>query len=192
LLKLGVIGRCIVSTDCEEIAEVAREYGGDVPFLRPKELATDTAKSTGYLQHAIEFMASAGAQYDAVLLLQPTSPIRNASEIAEAIDRFIASGADSLISCYQEDYINDLVMYYEDGDGVLKPKVHDHNKGVRRQDHGVVLVRNGAVYITRTEYFQRTGLIVSDRPLLMRMSKRDSIDVDCQDDLELLRAVLCR
>lgn len=192
LLANGVLARCIVSTDDEEIAAVARAYGADVPFLRPAAAATDTAKALAYVLHALDTLEPRDGDYDAVMILQPTSPRRDPAAIAEAVERLATSDADSLISCYQEDYINELVMYEDDGDGRIRPRHPDHNKGVRRQEHGPTMVRNGAVYVTRVPYLRATGQLVCDRPVLLRMEKIDSIDVDTPDDLELLRAVVCR
>ena len=192
LVAAGAVQRCIVSTDDAEIANVARRCGGDVPFMRPAAFATDTAKAVDYGVHALDALEELGGRYDAVMLLQPTSPIRDVAAIVDAIGRFRSGTSDSLISCYQEDYINDLVMYVDDGTGYLTPKNPNHNKGVRRQEHGPVMVRNGALYITRSRYIRETGRLVCDRPLLMRMRKVDSIDLDAPDDLEILRAVMCR
>ena len=188
----GVLARCIVSTDDEEIAEVARAFGAEVPFLRPAAAATDTAKALAYVLHALDTLEPVDGPYDAVMILQPTSPRRDSTAIAEAVARFAASDADSLISCYQEDYINELVMYEDEGNGRIRPRHPNHNKGVRRQEHGPTMVRNGAVYVTRVQYLRATGQLVCDHPVLLRMEKIDSIDVDMPDDLELLRAVLCR
>lgn len=192
LLATGVLARCIVSTDDEEIAAVARAHGADVPFLRPAEAATDSAKAIAYVLHALNTLEPTDGPYDAVMILQPTSPRRDHVAIAKAVARLTVSDANSLISCYQEDYINELVMYEDDGNGRIRPRHPDHNKGVRRQEHGSTMVRNGAVYVTRVPYLLSTGQLVCDHPVLLRMEKIDSIDVDTPDDLELLRAVLCR
>ncbi len=192
LLENGTLARCIVSTDDEEIASCARALGADVPFLRPAAAATDTAKALAYVLHALEVLEPQDGAYDAVMLLQPTSPIRNAAVIAEAVARMSAGQSDSLISCYREEYINELVMYDPQADGTLVPRSPLHNKGVRRQEHGPAMVRNGALYVTRTAYLKATGSLVCDRPVLLEMSKLDSIDVDAPDDLILLRAVMCR
>lgn len=192
LLENGVLTRCIVSTDDDEIASVARASGADVPFIRPAAAATDTAKALAYVVHALDTLEPVDGPYDAVMILQPTSPRRDPVAIAEAVARFEASDADSLISCYQEDYINDLVMYEDQGNGRIRPRNPNHNKGVRRQEHGPTLVRNGAVYVTRVPYIRATGQLVCDHPVLLRMGKLDSVDVDTPEDLELLRAVLCR
>lgn len=192
LLANSVLARCIVSTDDEEIVAAARAHGADVPFLRPPEAATDTAKALAYVLHALDALEPTDGAYDAVMILQPTSPQRDPAAIAEAVARLAASDADSLISCYQEDYTNELVMYEDEGDGRIRPRHPNHNKGVRRQEHGPTMVRNGAVYVSRVPYLRATGQLVCDHPVLLLMEKIDSIDVDTPDDLELLRAVLCR
>ncbi|MBT9507331.1 acylneuraminate cytidylyltransferase family protein [Rhodoferax sp.] len=192
LLASGTLARCIVSTDDDEIASCARALGADVPFLRPAAAATDTAKALAYVLHALDALEPQDGVYDAVMLLQPTSPIRNPEAIAATVRRFEASNADSLISCYREEYINELVMYDPQPDGTLIPRNPLHNKGVRRQEHGPAMIRNGALYVTRTPYLRASGSLVCDRPVLLEMSKLDSIDVDAPDDLILLRAVMCK
>ena len=192
LVRRGAVRRCIVSTDDAEIAEVARRHGGDVPFMRPAEFASDAAPASAYVGHALDALAAAGEDYAAVMLLQPTAPIREVEVVAAAAGRFMAAGAESLISCYREDYINDLVMYDEEPGAYLRPRSPLHNRGVRRQDHGASMVRNGALYIVRTAYFRATGRLVADRPMLMAMRKRDSVNVDEPEDLVMLRALLCR
>ncbi len=190
LLSVGTLARCIVSTDDEEIALVARSFGADVPFMRPADAATDTAKAIAYVKHALNELERLDGAYDAVMLLQPTTPCRNLAAIQEAVKRFDISNANSLISCYQEDYINDLVMYKDvDGNGRLRPINPRHNRGVRRQDSSPIMIRNGAIYITRVSYLRETGQLVCDNPLFMMMRKIDSIDVDTLDDLDLLRMV---
>lgn len=194
LLAAGRLTRCIVSTDDDEIATVARKLGADVPFMRPSEAATDTAKAIAYVNHALDTLEPLDGAYDAVMLLQPTSPLRDTQAIVTAIDHFAAHKGDSLISCYREDYITDLVMYDDAGDGTLRPRNPLHNKGVRRQDQKSAWIRNGALYVTRVAYLRGTGQLICDRPMLLPMRKADSIDVDTPDDLMLLRAVVtsCR
>lgn len=192
LVARGVVARSIVTTDDGEIAAVAREWGGDVPFMRPPALATDTANSLGYVEHALDWLEARGERFEAVLLLQPTSPQRDVDALAEAIGQFLGrENAESLISCYAEEYVSDLVMYVSDETGFLTPRNTLHNKGVRRQEHGPIMVRNGAVYLTRVDYLRRTGQLISDRPMLLEMTKLQSIDVDTPGDLRLLRKVLC-
>jgi CMP-N-acetylneuraminic acid synthetase len=191
LKKKGLISEVIVSTDCEKIAEISEKYGASVPFLRPKELSGDSAKSIDFILHAIEYFKKEGIFYDAVLLLQPTSPIRGFDILEDAINTFNKSDSESLISCYKEEYVNDLVMYSKDGKR-LNPLNKLHNKGVRRQDHGATYVRNGSIYLTRSDYLTSKKQIISDTPLLIEMSKLDSINVDTLEDLEMLKGALCK
>lgn len=192
LLGSGVLARCVVSTDDEEIAAVARAHGADVPFLRPIAAATDNAKALAYVLHVLDTLEPIDGPYDAVMILQPTSPQRDSVTIAEAVERMAVSDANSLISCYQEGYINELVMYDNEGNGRIRPRHPNHNKGGRRQELMPTMVRNGAVYVTRVPYLRATKQLVCDHPVLLWMKKINSINVDTLEDLELLRAILCR
>lgn len=193
LLSAGVVARCIVSTDDPEIAEVSRGLGAEVPFLRPAEISGDQSKSIDAILHAVDWAESEGLRPEAVLLLQPTSPQRDAKAIADAIPRFLAQNrADSLISCYREDYVCELVMYRDAGDGYLQPLRPEHNRGVRRQEHGATMVRNGAVYLTRVSHLRTRRSVICDRPMLLQMSKMASVDLDTPEDLEILRSLACR
>lgn len=192
LLRSGTLSKCIVSTDDPEIAQISRDLGADVPFIRPKKMATDFAKSVAVVEHALDVLASQGYQYDAVMLLQPTNPIRHAKSIEKATKELEQSDSNSLISCYQEDYVNELVMYRETEKKRLLPVNKGHNKGVRRQKHGSIMVRNGAVYVTKVAYLLSTGNLVCDSPMALRMLKSESIGLDTPEDLEYLRRVLCK
>lgn len=191
LKELQLTDEIIVSTDCEEIAEVAREYGAKVPFLRPQKISGDEAKSIDFILHALDYYSDLGHEFDAVLLLQPTSPLRSVELLSEAIERFASGQHESLISVFKEEYVNDLVMYRRDGQ-TLKPLNENHNKGGRRQEHGAIYVRNGAIYLTRVDFLRNNSRIISDTPLMVEMKKSDSVNVDTEEDLQILRAVQCK
>lgn len=192
LKKHSFVDTVMVSTDCEKIATVAKEYGADVPFLRPENIANDTAKSIEYYLHAIDFYKQKNIKFDAVLLLQPTSPLRTFELLKSAIEIFKSEDKDSLISVYKEEYINDLVMYKNTSNVDLKPLNENHNKGVRRQDHGSTYVRNGAIYLTKVSHILEKQLIISDNPLFIEMKKSDSLNIDTIEDLNLVRKTLCK
>ncbi len=186
----GCIDKVIVSTDDVEIAETAKAFGAEIPFLRPASISGDKAKSVEFMQHALEYFAHINEVFDAVLLLQPTSPLRNAEDIQNAIQMYENSKNDSLISAYEEEYINDLVLYAMDADGkTSKPLNPMHNKGVRRQDHGSLYVRNGCVYISSCELLAK-GFVIGEAPLMYVMDKNRSVNVDTYEDLELLRKLI--
>ena len=93
-LKSPYIDEVIVSTDDVEIAEISRSYGADVPFIRPPELATDNASSIDVLKHAVLTLNNLDRHFDYLILLQPTSPLRKATHINEAIKMYVDKKSD--------------------------------------------------------------------------------------------------
>lgn len=188
--ELGLVDKVIVSTDSEEIANISAEYGAEIPFLRPEDISGDKAKSVEFIKHALEYYNNLGIKYDAVLLLQPTSPLRTLEDLVDSINLYINSTNDSLISAYEEEYINDLVIYKMADDGKTSIPVNQlHNKGVRRQEHGSLYVRNGCIYISSVELIDK-GFVIGEAPLMYIMEKNKSVNVDTFEDLELLRKLL--
>lgn len=188
----NLIDEIIVSTDCNEIKEISEHSGLKVPFLRPKNISGDKAKSIEYVLNCLQYFESKNINYDAVIILQPTSPLRTYNDVKNALNIFSENNNDSLISAYREQSINDLVLYHKKSDNVAIPFDRNHNEGIRRQQHGEVYVRNGAIYITTVKYIKNEKKIISDFPLMYRMSKNSSINVDTFDDLELVRSLLCK
>ena len=111
------LARVVVSTDDEPIAAVARAAGAEVPFLRPPELATDSARAIPVLQHALGHMPDEGREFDAVMMLQPTSPMRLTRDIDEAIAKLAADPqATSVISVVPVgEYHPARMKYLQDG-----------------------------------------------------------------------------
>lgn len=182
----GKISKAIVSTDSDAILSISEQYGVSAPFLRPKELASDNAKSVDFVLHALDALRSEN-EYSHVLILQPTSPFRKKSDVEAAIS-MIEGATRSLISVYEEPTITDLVMYKMGDDSVGQALNRLHNKGVRRQEQEKVYVRNGAIYISDVKYIQKENQIVSDNPYLFVMDRDRSINIDSQEDLDLARS----
>jgi CMP-N-acetylneuraminic acid synthetase len=177
------IDRCVVSTDDAEIARVAEAAGAEV-VMRPPDLARDDTPTLPVLQHAVQALAERdGYSCDAVVTLQPTSPLRTARHVQEAIDCFEADpDADSLVSCVAvpHNFHPNSIMKRGD-DGYLRPFL-DEPPVLRRQAKGEVFARNGAaVYITRTRCLG--SFVFGGRLLPYMMSPADSIDVDSEADL---------
>lgn len=185
----GILDELIVSTDDQEIADVSRKAGATVPFMRPDYLADDGAKSIDVVIHAVNYYLNQGIECESVVLLQPTAPLRMKEDISEAIKIFERSGADTLISCYKEDYVCDLVSYHRKGDMCvpLNPK---HNKGIRRQELEDLYVRNGAIYIIKCDYLLREKNLISDTPAIYIMPKERSVNIDTMYDVRLLEWIL--
>ena len=102
------------------------------------------------------------------------------------------SKSNSLISCYEEHYVNDLVMYKKKNKTNLLPLNSYHNKGTRRQQHGKIYVRTGTLYVTKTNYLLKNNQIICDNPYLYCVDKLNSVGIDTFEDLKLLRLLSCK
>lgn len=189
--KIGALKRVIVSTDSEEIAQISRNYGAEVPFIRPENLATDSSKSVDLMIHAIEFYQARQEYYKDVILLQPTSPLRSAEDIINAVKLYDKRKEFSLISCYKEESISEYNSYHLRGDIGIPVNVN-HNKGKRRQELPELFVRNGAIFITDVNYLLESKLVISDKPIVFIMPKERSLNIDTQYDMELAEWLIKR
>ena len=183
-LASGAIQHLIVSTDDPEIAGRARALGVDIPFMRPARLASDEAKSVDVVTHAFDALAKMEDLYTAAVLLQPTTPLRSARDVIEATALFRKHNAESLISAYRDDTLSPSIMYHVQGD-YAKGLDSSHNRGLRRQDHEPIYVRNGAIYIVTRTFLQHGHSLISDKPLIYAMARERSINIDTLSDLEL-------
>jgi len=183
--------RVIVSTDDAEIAAAARGLGLDVPFMRPGELASDAALMLPVLQHAVHEMRARDFSADAVVLLQPTSPLRRAEHVDRAVGLLEASGADSVVSVVEVPHqFNPVSVMRLDGDR-LTPFL-DGPPVLRRQDKPRLYARNGpAVLAVRVATLDGGSLYGGDCRALM-MSSEESIDLDSPADFDLLEYLLAR
>jgi CMP-N,N'-diacetyllegionaminic acid synthase len=191
LKRARLIDDVVVTTDSERIRRVSVRLGADAPFVRPKRLSSDRAKSLDVVLHALDYLGAAGRDYDFVVLLQPTSPLREYRDIRDAIALFRSRKNDSLISAYRDDGVNETKLYYRrKGCGV--PLLSGHNAGKRRQDLEDLFIRNGAIFITSTRYLRTRRAIVSETPLILEMPKRRSLEIDTPADVAELRRLLGR
>lgn len=142
----------ILSSDNLEIIETAHKIGLEVPFVRPQELATDTASSIDVVLHAIDFMERKGLFYDAICLLQPTSPFRKSGFIDKAIEKFISQKSDSMISVLKVPHeFNPHWVFEEDATGNLKIATGEDEIIKRRQELPNAYYRDGSLYLTKME-----------------------------------------
>ena len=183
--------RTVVSTDDPEIAAAAQALALDVPFLRPPALAADDTPMLPVVQHALEAMQSTGDAFDAVVLLQPTSPLRRGDHIDAALELLASSGADSVVTVVEVPHQFSPVSVLRIDDGRLRP-FQDGPKPTRRQDKPRLYARNGPAVLAVRAAVVAAGSLYGDdsRPLVMPM--RDSHDIDSADDLELIELLLSR
>jgi CMP-N,N'-diacetyllegionaminic acid synthase len=175
--RASCIERLVISTDDQEIAEVAREFGVDVPFMRPAEFSTDEAPGMAPLLHALSQLPG----YDWVLLLQPTSPLRSAVDI-DGIWQFCQErGAPSAVSVCEVAQ-HPYWMYQRDTDNRLSPFMQKSANISRRQDLPPAFVLNGALYLARTDWLLRRGDFVGPDTLGYVMPPERSVDIDTPQD----------
>jgi len=183
-LAVPEIARVVVSTDDEEIAAVAREWGADVPFLRPAELASDEAPGIAPVMHAIEQVPG----HDALILLQPTSPLRSAGHIAALLAFARVGGATSVVSvCEVDDH--PAWMFHREADGSLDRYAASAD-AARRQDLPELFTLNGAMYWIETARLRETGALVNDDTLGFVMDAQSSVDIDTMLDWRLAEVLL--
>lgn len=186
--------RVIVSTDDPEIAEVARSFGAEVPFLRPEEFATDTATSLSAIQHAMSWLRENEAyQPEAVAVLAPTSPLRTISQIEATVDLLWTSESDSALTiCAVQDH--PYFIYQQDVDGGLSELVPMKEKPLRRQDLPIFYTHSQAVVVSRYSYLNHCSelqAIFNFQSMAGYLIDRDSaLDIDTVDDFLRAEALL--
>jgi N-acylneuraminate cytidylyltransferase/CMP-N,N'-diacetyllegionaminic acid synthase len=180
------IDKVIVSTDNIKIAEIAKEYGAEVPFIRPDELSGDKASSIDVILHAMNYMnENLDYKADYIMLLQCTSPLRTTVHIDEAVEKFIASDAESLVSTTELEHPIFWCKKIND-DGYLESFIkYDDTKQYRRQEFETLYRLNGAIYISKWQYVLNNKRLISDYAVPYIMDKKSSIDIDNIDDFNL-------
>ncbi len=183
--------RVLVSTDSERIAAIARDCGADVPFLRPPDLASDTAKTLPVIQHAVEWVEREdGRPLDWVMLLQPTAPLRTVEDMRTAVAQAETGGCDSVISVVQV-FAHHPILMKRIVDNRLEPFCIEEREGTRRQDYDPpAYMRNGCIYLSRRDTLMRDNSIwgAAIRPLVMPEER--SANVDSLLDLKVVEALL--
>ena len=193
-LQAGRLSRTIVSTDDAEIAAISRQYGAEVPFVRPAELATDQAYSLPVMQHALrEVERQEGVAYDAVVMLQPTAPLREAADIDAAVDLLVQSGADAVISVVEVGGHHPFRMKQVLPDGRLVNYIERGFEDMRpRQELPPVYLRNGALYLTRRHVLLEQSSFSGQRCMAYVMPAERSVNIDSPLDLVLVESLLRR
>ena len=183
--------RIVVSTDDSEIAAIACQAGAEVPFIRPADLAKDETKSLLVVQHATEFVeAEDQMRMDWILLLQPTSPLRQADDIRNVLALAAEDRCDSVIAVEQVVNSHPMLLKTIQGDWV-RPYGEVPQEGVRRQDcYPDVYVNNGAIYLTRRDVVMKQGLLMGVFALPYIMPAERSLDIDTELEFRVAEAMM--
>lgn len=193
----GIFDRIILSTDDSEIAEVAQKYGCEAPFTRPAELAQDNIPHLPVLKHAVEWLKE-NQNYlpDAVMLLQPTAPLRQVFHIKEAVELFISSGADSVVSMSEiPGHFSPYWAVVEGPDTWARLLVSNEplrQRITRRQSFPKkTYYHNGAIYLFKPEFlFDDNPNFYGDKTAIYVMEEKYSVNIDEPDDWLLAELAL--
>lgn len=183
------VNRVLVSTDNEAIAEVAQEFGADV-YRHPDELSYDGRPTFPVIRHVVQQLAAEGEEYDVIVTMRATSPLRIAHDINEALAMLEETGADSVVSVVADETGHPIRLKYLDQNRRIIPleKGEEHSP-VTRQSLPVVYRRNGAIYATRSGVVLGGSLFGPDSRGYV-MPKRRSVNVNDEDDFMIAEALL--
>jgi CMP-N,N'-diacetyllegionaminic acid synthase len=185
-LNTELFSKVIVSTDSIQYARTSIKYGAEIDFLRPVELSTDSSSSVDLIRHALNYYISQGIFYDSVCLLQPTSPLRDASHIIESFKVFDENNADSLISVRKTNTARGSV-FAELFNGYLK-----YMRKTNHDSRETMYAPNGAIYIFKSSYILNNDEYYSNSTYLFLMDDISSIDIDTMEDLNIVSSYLTK
>jgi len=189
-LQSPSISRIVVSTDDEEIAQVSREWGAEVLFMRPSELAQDDSPHMSVILHAIRWLeAHQEVRPEYVMLLQPTSPLRTTEDIEVAIQLALKKIADSVVSVsltHHHPYLTKKIAE----DGTMADFMGSTQADLRRQVLPPAYILNGAIYLTRREVLLNEQTFHPDRTFPYVMPPERSLEIDDPWDFHLVNLIL--
>jgi CMP-N-acetylneuraminic acid synthetase len=181
------LDRVILSTDDEEIASVGREFGVEVPFMRPAELARDTSGSLEMAMHALDWAAREPAgEPEYLLILQPTSPLRVSADIDAAIELALERRAEAVVGVRETfSPAHPYDIWRTESTGEMRYFLDTKDKPTRRQDYPPAYVSCGAIYLNRVITFRQTRNFHPSGTLAYHMPADRSIDIDTPLDLQI-------
>ncbi len=185
------LDRVVVTTDDKEIAEVSKKYGAEVPFMRPKELAEDNTKGIDVVLHALNWLKENDKQkqYDLIMLLQPTSPLRKSEDIDKAIELLFLKEEKSIVSVCEVDH-HPLWANTLPEDGCMKDFIRQEIMNKNRQELPVFYRLNGAIYLAYCNYIKKQKSFFGEKTFAYIMPKERSVDIDDKIDLKLAEILI--
>lgn len=190
-LAARTLGSVVVSTEDQEIARIASSCGARVPFMRPAELARDDSPTLPVVIHALETLRGAGESFDAICLLQPTSPFRKTSDIDQCVELLSSSGADSVVSVRQVPLeYNPYWVFFRLPEGTLQLSMGGTNPIPRRQLLPPAFHRDGTIYVTRSDVIERDNNLYGKKMLGYEMTRVNDVNIDTQADWDLAERIM--
>jgi N-acylneuraminate cytidylyltransferase/CMP-N,N'-diacetyllegionaminic acid synthase len=190
-LNSKYIDEVMVTTDNQNIAEISKQYGANVPFLRPEELASDTATTFDAVKHTIEFYKNElNKEFDYIVLLEPTSPLRESYDIDNAIEILFNSKADSIVGISKTEDQNPAFLVLKDENGYILGYENKNMKVFRRQDIKDVYFFEGTIYISKTDVLLREKTFYRKNTIGYEVPKYKSLEIDDIYDFVMVEAIM--
>lgn len=187
------IDEIIVSTDGAEIAKISESFGANIPFLRPKEISEDTTTSIAVLEHALNFYKnSIGEEFDYVIMLEPTSPLRDAKDIDDAFDVLFNSPAEAsaIVGICKTESQNPAFLVHLVKDNLIEGYANKDMKVLRRQDIEPVYFFEGSLYISKVRTLLDKKTFYHSATIGYEFPKWKSLEIDDGDDFIMVEALL--
>lgn len=187
--KSKYVSRVIVTTDSEEIKKVSLDLGAEVPFLRPKELASDEVHSVYPVMHTLNWLSEHDNYTpDIVIMLLPTSPLRATEDIDNAIDLYLKNTDHNVISVVESDKQLPHFRYVEED--LLLPVQKQDNHNVQRQDLKKLYCLNGSIYISDINRLMKNKTFHIEKTVPHIMDKDRSVDINTEEDFKQAEYIL--
>jgi len=188
--KAKLLNKVILSSDEEDIIQIAKQLEIEVPFKRPENLAEDSSSSLEVVQHALNFYLKQGINFDAVCLLQPTTPFRKPEFIDECILKFKDGNFDSLVSVREVPKEYDPHWVFEENEGALKISTGEKEIISRRQDLPKAYHRDGAIYLTKTEVLLNENSLYGKNIGFVDITPFPYVNIDTPEDWKKAEEIL--
>lgn len=185
-----LIDTVVVSTDDDEIAATAKTLGARVPFMRPTELASDTALQIDTIRHAVLTLEEAGEHYSHIAVLQPTAPLRIAKDIDAVVSVLIETGADSAVSLVRISGVLPYTYYHLEDGGRMRSFLDVPARGNNRQSYPDLFERSGAVYAMRRETVIDKASIYGEDSRGVELPIERSVNIDTLFDWRIAEALM--
>jgi hypothetical protein len=184
------IDEIFVSTDSNEIAAVAEDFGIKVPFVRPTELATDTSPSSAFVLHTIDYYRNKGQEFDYILLLEPTSPLRDITDINIAIEQLLNHDtAKSIVGVSKVEATHPAFLVDISKEGLLKSYLKEM-KTLRRQELSDLYFFEGSLYLSDIEFYIKEQTFYHDLTLPYVVPKYKAYEIDDIVDFYIVEKIL--
>ena len=180
----------ILSSDDREIIDHCVGLGVNVPFTRPPDLATDSSPTLDVVLHSISYFETHGKDFQAVMVLQPTTPFRTSEMIDQAIETFVNSGSSSLVSIVDVGANHPHRMYSVDDKHNMYPVISTDDPMLARQKLPKFFIRSGDIYLISVEELKRTKKLVGDAPLGFILDANETVNIDTEMDLIIAQNML--